>query len=952
MVRLQVWHVSDGHLLSTIRNLTPLNLAFTPDSQQLIKFDEYDQTLGKWQVSNGQPLPDQKLPYNPEKFNSDYSLAVARDDQGLHIYELASNKQVTLVPAKNVRAQKYDFSSNYKFLLAEDPTDTSLEIWEVASAKRLAVIPIPTDLVQVIISPDGSKLALATQNGGTRIIDAHTGQNIAVLQAQNGYLAGLEFSPDSQLILNHNGGAAAGLGVWEVASGNQIAVLQTQRVGNDVSAAEFSPDSRQVITAEANQTARIWQVGDPKPLVSIAQPDSLNLETASHSITPDRQLVVVNGKAGGIEVWNINTGQKTQQFPGSQPALSPDGKLVLAINSTSGQLWDITTGKLTGELRGHTGDLLSAAWSTDGKSILTVSKDKTARLWNATTYQSTATLQDPAYQIIRAVFSPDSQLVATLDQNGSPRLWQLSGNPSSVTLSDKNIAGLNWSPDSKFLAGNFQNGNVKVWAVSTGKEVLASKFSSVVGQQSNWSANSQLLIVNDGNGNAQVYDVTTGAVLTTVQGGVPDYPILRVGFSPNSQYAITSSEGGHIYVWDSKIGRRLLELNHSGYVFLAAFSPDGQLILSSASDSGSRVWEAATGVPLAVLHQDRAYWDVSGKLILSIDTDKANSEILQIYNCDLCGSLDELATLAHNRVGRDLTAAEQQQLDTLFLPAPTPAANNLAPTATATSGPQTVGGASAIITATTTNEPTATLSGANPTSITAPFQTAPVFPAPTPVPTVQIPIPSVPREVPVVTTIAPTPSPVSATVAPPSATAVPAATTPATIASPTTIASVAACAIVPTSGFGNVYKSIAGLPAKIGCPTENEHNIVIAYRAFEKGFMFYRQDTDQIWVFYGLGSGTWEVYPNVNQPSASCSTPPPGLYEPNSGFGVVWCNHKLQSKLGFSTQPQQYTNALGAAQLYQSGTMFFNPGGEADGNSHIYVLYNNDHTFINVLNKN
>ena len=138
----------------------------------------------------------------------------------------------------------------------------------------------------------------------------------------------------------------------------------------------------------------------------------------------------------------------------------------------------------------------------------------------------------------------------------------------------------------------------------------------------------------------------------------------------------------------------------------------------------------------------------------------------------------------------------------------------------------------------------------------------------------------------------------------------------------------------------------------MGCPIEHEHNILMAYRAFEYGFMFYEHETEQIWVFYNR-TGTWELYANDNSttPPASYGTkPPPGRYEPDRGFGKVWYNNKLQSKLGWSTQSQEYTTGLGAAQLYERGMMLFTPGGEPDGYKHIYVLYNNG-IFSNVVDK-
>ena len=68
-------------------------------------------------------------------------------------------------------------------------------------------------------------------------------------------------------------------------------------------------------------------------------------------------------------------------------AFSPDGKrIVTASEDKTARLWDAETGKQIGApLVGHEDGVTSAAFSPDGKRIVTASADKTARLWDAET---------------------------------------------------------------------------------------------------------------------------------------------------------------------------------------------------------------------------------------------------------------------------------------------------------------------------------------------------------------------------------------------------------------------------------------------------------------------------------------------------------------------------------------------------------------------------------------
>lgn len=92
--------------------------------------------------------------------------------------------------------------------------------------------------------------------------------------------------------------------------------------------------------------------------------------------------------------------------------------------------------------------------------------------------------------------------------------------------------------------------------------------------------------------------------------------------------------------------------------------------------------------------------------------------------------------------------------------------------------------------------------------------------------------------------------------------------------------------------------------------TGSEPQIGTTFQLFEGGFMIWRADTSDIWVFFNLGgeAGEIAVIPNIIYgllPINRTLTPLPGRLRPDNGFGRVWSNFaEVRQRLGWAVNSE------------------------------------------------
>jgi len=439
-----------------------------------------------------------------------------------------------------------------------------------------------------------------------------------VLRGHTGAVARAKFSSDSKLIVTASQDGTAR--IWEVETGRQVALLAGHT--REVSDATFSSDGALVVTASGDNTARVWAVTEGERLALLPR-------ATGGAFSPDGRWLVTGGRTGAV--WEMGTWRRVGVLPGPciSATLSPQAARVItaAEEYNSAQLWEVGTWKRVRALRREGEDvvpwhgsrrmepLTPATYSPDGTLAVIPAAGRAARVWETRTGKLVYELHGNPNNVRSAAFSPDGRFVVTVSDEA--HVWEVGTWKEVARLRGEGKYWLNgwdnvsFSPDGKWMVTAIKNDRAHVWEVGT------------------WHHQAEL------RGHTSV--------------------VWTAAFSHDSEWVVTGSGDRTARVWVARTGKNVAVLRgHKFAVRSVSFSPIGKCIVTSDSSS-VRVWEALAGRTLAVFTNHSApAFSPDGKVIIA-----STGKGLRIYAFEVCGSIQDLLGLCARRVTRELSQEER-----------------------------------------------------------------------------------------------------------------------------------------------------------------------------------------------------------------------------------------------------------------------------------------------------
>ena len=132
-------------------------------------------------------------------------------------------------------------------------------------------------------------------------------------------------------------------------------------------------------------------------------------------------------------------------------------------------IWDVRASSVVARFEGHSDGVLGLEWSPDDALIASASDDRTARIWDVASGREVARLEGHTSGVLDCSWSPNGTQLVTGSRDYKSRLWDVPGNHSLGKWADNNcVRSVDFHPTGTIVATSGVDKTLKLRNATTG----------------------------------------------------------------------------------------------------------------------------------------------------------------------------------------------------------------------------------------------------------------------------------------------------------------------------------------------------------------------------------------------------------------------------------------------------------------------------------------------------